>query len=81
LTEPTGAANYKLFVPYLLRYADLSTFYFWLFADIGVLYWQLDPKKSESEEELAKIRKERGYSYMVCPNLPPYVFDFLYMIY
>jgi len=49
--------------------------------DIGVLYWQLDPKKSESEEELAKIRKERGYSYMVCPNLPPYVFDFLYMIY
>ncbi|XP_039828808.1 1,2-dihydroxy-3-keto-5-methylthiopentene dioxygenase 4-like isoform X2 [Panicum virgatum] len=40
--------------------------------DIGVLYWQLDPKKSESEEELAKIRKERGYSYMdlieICPD-------------
>jgi len=40
--------------------------------DIGVLYWQLDPKKSESEEELAKIHKERGYSYMdlieICPD-------------
>jgi hypothetical protein len=50
----------KLFVLYLLP----------VFADIGVLYWQLDPKKSESEEELAKIRKERGYSYMVCANPP-----------
>jgi 1,2-dihydroxy-3-keto-5-methylthiopentene dioxygenase len=38
------------------------------FADVGVLYWHLDPKKSESEEELAKIRKDRGYSYMVCSN-------------
>jgi 1,2-dihydroxy-3-keto-5-methylthiopentene dioxygenase len=36
------------------------------FADVGVLYWHLDPKKSESEEELAKIRRDRGYSYMVC---------------
>ncbi|KAG0549459.1 hypothetical protein BDA96_01G257700 [Sorghum bicolor] len=40
--------------------------------DVGVLYWHLDPKKSESEEELAKIRKDRGYSYMdlieICPD-------------
>ena len=36
------------------------------FADVGVLNWHLDPKKSESEEELAKIRRDRGYSYMVC---------------
>ncbi|KAL5676773.1 hypothetical protein ACJX0J_012904, partial [Zea mays] len=42
------------------------------FADVGVLYWHLDPKKSESEEELAKIRRDRGYSYMdlieICPD-------------
>ncbi|KAG8091630.1 hypothetical protein GUJ93_ZPchr0012g21335 [Zizania palustris] len=40
--------------------------------EIGVLYWHLDPKKSESEEELTKIRKERGYSYFdlieICPE-------------
>ncbi|KAF6986061.1 hypothetical protein CFC21_003853 [Triticum aestivum] len=40
--------------------------------EIGVLYWHLDPKKSESEEELAKIRKDRGYNYMdyldICPG-------------
>ncbi|PWZ34716.1 1,2-dihydroxy-3-keto-5-methylthiopentene dioxygenase 4 [Zea mays] len=42
------------------------------FADVGVLNWHLDPKKSESEEELAKIRRDRGYSYMdlieICPD-------------
>uniref|UniRef100_A0A804Q7U5 Acireductone dioxygenase n=2 Tax=Zea mays TaxID=4577 RepID=A0A804Q7U5_MAIZE len=40
--------------------------------DVGMLYWHLDPKKSESEEELAKIRRDRGYSYMdlieICPD-------------
>lgn len=40
--------------------------------DVGVLYWHLDPKKSKSEEELAKIRRDRGYSYMdlieICPD-------------
>ncbi|BAF26533.1 acireductone dioxygenase 4 [Oryza sativa Japonica Group] len=40
--------------------------------EIGVLYWHLDPKKSESEEELTKIRRERGYSYFdlteICPD-------------
>ncbi|KAK1646202.1 hypothetical protein QYE76_064007 [Lolium multiflorum] len=40
--------------------------------EIGVLYWHLDPKQSESEEELSKIRKDRGYSYMdlldICPG-------------
>uniref|UniRef100_A0ACD5VX97 Uncharacterized protein n=1 Tax=Avena sativa TaxID=4498 RepID=A0ACD5VX97_AVESA len=40
--------------------------------EIGVLYWHLDPKKPEDEEELSKIRKDRGYSYMdlieICPG-------------
>ncbi|VAI46466.1 unnamed protein product [Triticum turgidum subsp. durum] len=40
--------------------------------EIGVLYWHLDPKRPESEEELAKIRKDRGYNYMdhldICPG-------------
>uniref|UniRef100_A0A0D9XJS6 Acireductone dioxygenase n=1 Tax=Leersia perrieri TaxID=77586 RepID=A0A0D9XJS6_9ORYZ len=40
--------------------------------EIGVLYWHLDPKKSESEEELTKIREERGYNYFdlieICPE-------------
>ncbi|KAL6641101.1 hypothetical protein ACP70R_019282 [Stipagrostis hirtigluma subsp. patula] len=42
------------------------------FLEIGVLYWHLDPKKPESEEELSNFRKERGYNYMdlieICPE-------------
>ncbi|KAL6564718.1 1,2-dihydroxy-3-keto-5-methylthiopentene dioxygenase [Orobanche minor] len=32
--------------------------------DIGVLYWQLDPKIYENDKELQKTRQERGYNYM-----------------
>ena len=51
------------------------------FSEIGVLYWHLDPKKSESEEELLKIRKDRGYSYMVCtsPTNSQSLFAYLYL--
>lgn len=34
-------------------------------AEIGVLYWKLNPKEYENDEELKKIRESRGYSYMV----------------
>lgn len=33
--------------------------------DIGVLYWHLNPKDYETDEELQKIRQDRGYNYMV----------------
>ena len=34
-------------------------------ADLGVLYWNLDPNKYENDPDLNKIRQDRGYSYMV----------------
>lgn len=34
-------------------------------AEIGVLYWHLNPKDYENDEELKKIRESRGYNYMV----------------
>lgn len=34
-------------------------------AELGVLYWRLNPKNYENDEELQKIREARGYSYMV----------------
>jgi hypothetical protein len=51
-----------------INWPILIFFLLFRFAEIGVLYWRLDPKKSESEEGLAEIRKERGYNYMVCPH-------------
>ncbi|GCC30632.1 acireductone dioxygenase [Chiloscyllium punctatum] len=36
---------------------------------LGVLYWKLDPDKSEDDPELQKIRKERNYSWMDIVNL------------
>lgn len=39
--------------------------------EIGVLYWYLDPKNYESNEELKKIREGRGYSYMDLLELSP----------
>ncbi|PIN06010.1 putative protein, contains double-stranded beta-helix domain [Handroanthus impetiginosus] len=33
-------------------------------ADLGVLYWHLDPAKYDNDPELNKIRQARGYSYM-----------------
>ncbi|MBA0555511.1 hypothetical protein Golob_025684 [Gossypium lobatum] len=46
-------------------------------AELGVLSWRLDADNYENDEELKKIREERGYSYMdfceVCPEkLPNY---------
>ncbi|KAK4355562.1 hypothetical protein RND71_024533 [Anisodus tanguticus] len=34
-------------------------------AEFGVLYWKLNPKDYENDEELRKIRETRGYSYML----------------
>lgn len=34
-------------------------------AEFGVLYWKLNPTIYENDEELAKIREDRGYNYMV----------------
>lgn len=34
-------------------------------AELGVLYWKLNPKDYESDEQLKKIRQSRGYSCMV----------------
>ncbi|KAI3443249.1 uncharacterized protein J3R85_000175 [Psidium guajava] len=33
-------------------------------ADVGVLYWKLDPSDYENDGELRKIREARGYNYM-----------------
>nr|KJB28393.1 hypothetical protein B456_005G045400 [Gossypium raimondii] len=35
-------------------------------SELGVLSWRLDADNYENDEELKKIREERGYSYMVC---------------
>uniref|UniRef100_A0A2P2K458 Acireductone dioxygenase n=1 Tax=Rhizophora mucronata TaxID=61149 RepID=A0A2P2K458_RHIMU len=45
--------------------------------EIGVLSWRLDADKYETDEDLKKLREERGYSYMdfieCCPEkLPNY---------
>lgn len=34
--------------------------------EFGVLSWRLDADNYETDEELKKLREERGYSYMVC---------------
>uniref|UniRef100_A0A803R8H6 acireductone dioxygenase (Fe(2+)-requiring) n=1 Tax=Cannabis sativa TaxID=3483 RepID=A0A803R8H6_CANSA len=36
-------------------------------AELGVLSWRLDADNYETDEELKKIRTERGYSYTVRP--------------
>ncbi|KAG6432283.1 hypothetical protein SASPL_103858 [Salvia splendens] len=40
-------------------------------ADLGVLYWNLDPNKYENDPDLNKIRQDRGYSYMDMLDLCP----------
>ncbi|CAA6662250.1 unnamed protein product [Spirodela intermedia] len=39
---------------------------------IGILYWHLDPKDYENNEQLKEIRENRGYNYMdlleLCPG-------------
>lgn len=51
--------NYNLlFNFWRANYVDLP--------ELGVLSWRLDADNYETDEELKKIREERGYSYMVC---------------
>ncbi len=38
-------------------------------AELGVLHWVLDADAYETDPELKKIRKERGYDYEVCASL------------
>ncbi|KAG9453401.1 hypothetical protein H6P81_006305 [Aristolochia fimbriata] len=40
-------------------------------AELGVLYWHLDSKNYENDEELQKIREARGYNYMDLLDLCP----------
>ncbi|XP_068644168.1 acireductone dioxygenase 1 [Aristolochia californica] len=40
-------------------------------AELGVLYWRLDPKNYENDEELQKIRDAKGYNYMDLLDLCP----------
>ncbi|CAL1396577.1 unnamed protein product [Linum trigynum] len=40
-------------------------------AELGVLYWKLNPKKYEDDEELNEIRQARGYNYMDLLDLCP----------
>ncbi|CAI0465773.1 unnamed protein product [Linum tenue] len=40
-------------------------------AELGVLYWKLNPKKYEDDEELNDIRQARGYNYMDMLDLCP----------
>lgn len=37
-----------------------------LCVELGVLYWKLNPNNYENDEELKKIREDRGYNYVVC---------------
>lgn len=34
-------------------------------AELGVLYWKLNPNDYENDQELKNIREARGYNYMV----------------
>lgn len=40
-------------------------------AGLGVLYWHLNPKGYENDDELRKIRQSRGYNYMDLLDLCP----------
>ncbi|KAJ8621542.1 hypothetical protein MRB53_030071 [Persea americana] len=40
-------------------------------AELGVLYWHLNPKDYENDEELRQIRESRGYNYMDLLDLCP----------
>lgn len=47
-------------------------------AELGVLYWNLNPNDYENDPELKKIREARGYSYMV---LLISVFNYSYSVF
>ncbi|KAK9160854.1 hypothetical protein Syun_007195 [Stephania yunnanensis] len=40
-------------------------------AEIGVMYWKLNPSDYDNDEELKKIRESRGYNYMDLLDLCP----------
>ena len=40
-------------------------------AELGVLYWKLNPTIYENDQELTKIRQDRGYNYMDLLDLCP----------
>ncbi|KAG2302348.1 hypothetical protein Bca52824_030999 [Brassica carinata] len=40
-------------------------------AELGVLYWKLNPENYENDSQLSKIRDERGYDYMDILDLCP----------
>lgn len=49
---------FKLWSANYVNFVDLP--------ELGVLSWRLDADNYETDEELKKIREDRGYSYMVC---------------
>ncbi|XP_020254041.1 1,2-dihydroxy-3-keto-5-methylthiopentene dioxygenase 1-like [Asparagus officinalis] len=57
----------KIGIVYRAKLMDIC-----LLAEIGILYWHLNPKNYENDEELNKIRETRGYNYMdlldFCPE-------------
>ncbi|KEH43798.1 1,2-dihydroxy-3-keto-5-methylthiopentene dioxygenase [Medicago truncatula] len=40
-------------------------------AELGVLYWKLNPNDCENDQELKNIREARGYNYMDLLDLCP----------
>lgn len=49
-------------------------------AELGVLYWKLNPNDYENDEELKKIRESRGYSYMVILLYCSFSFNLLMLL-
>lgn len=50
-------------------------------ADLGVLYWQLNPKDYEKDVKLQRIRETRGYNYMVLHSSCYFLLLFLNVIF
>jgi 1,2-dihydroxy-3-keto-5-methylthiopentene dioxygenase len=49
------------------------------YADLGVLYWHLNPENYENDEELQRIREARGYNYMVLRTYSCHIFLFFFL--
>lgn len=50
------------------------------YADLGVLYWHLNPKDYEKDEELQRIREARGYNYMVVHSRYYFLLLFFFLV-
>lgn len=48
--------------------------------ELGVLSWRLDADNYETDEELRKIREDRGYSYMVCHSNSQWLCIYSYLV-